>query len=260
VLTTSLPSAYTPPSNWLTTSVWPVSDAQQTPKLESHYIAHAAAKLEARIRARLPGRRLAAVAGRLAEMVPEVQQGFDSSYARFKLTRRWSRVASVLIVLGTLLALVLALRDAFRGGELESFDWVPLVESAINDVVFAAIAVFFLWALPERRERRTLVGLLHRLRSLAHVVDMHQLDKDPEQARSDYVPTEQSPPNRMNAEELHHYFDYCSELVSLIAKTAALCAEHSSDAVVLDTVSNLETLAAQMSQKIWQKISLLPEH
>ncbi|MEO7351674.1 MAG: hypothetical protein ABIR34_00455, partial [Marmoricola sp.] len=175
-------------------------------------------------------------------------------------TRWWSRAVSVVIVLGTLAALAFALRDAFGDGELHSFDWVPLAESVINDIVFAAIAVFFLWALPERRERRTLVGLLHQLRSLAHVVDMHQLDKDPEQARVDYVPTEMSPPNRMNAEELHHYFDYCSELVSLIAKTAALCAEHSSDAVVLDTVSNLETLAAQMSQKIWQKISLLPEH
>ena len=74
------------------------------------------------------------------------------------------------------------------------------------------------------------------------------------------MPTAKSPPNRMTAEELHHYFDYCSELVSLIAKTAALCAERTSDPVVLGTVSNLETLAAQMSQKIWQKISLLPEH
>ena len=136
-----------------------------------------------------------------------------------------------------------------------------MVESLINDVVFAAIAVLFLWAMPERLERRALLDLLHRLRSLAHVVDMHQLDKDPEQARSDYTPTAASPERRiMNAEDLHHYFDYCSELVSLIAKTAALCAERTSDAVVLHTVSEIETLAAEMSQKIWQKISLLPEH
>ena len=51
----------------------------------------------------------------------------------------------------------------------------------------------------------------------------------------------------MDAEELHHYFDYCSELVSLIAKTAALCAERTSDPVVLNTVSEIETLAAQMT-------------
>jgi hypothetical protein len=129
-------------------------------------------------------------------------------------------------------ALVLALRDPFMLGTDSSFDWVPLVESTVNDLVFAAIAVFFLWAMPERLERRT--------------------------ARADYQPTAASPERRiMNAEELHHYFDYCSELVSLIAKTAALCAERTSDAVVLHTVSEIETLAAQMSQKIWQKISLL---
>jgi hypothetical protein len=232
----------------------------ETPRLESRYIAHAAAKLEARIRARLPGRRLADVAHRLSEQVPEIHDGFDDSYQRFKRTVWWSRATSAVIVVATLVALVFALRDVFRSGDLHTKDVVPLLESTINDVVFAAIAVFFLWALPERRERRTLVGLLHQLRSLAHVVDMHQLDKDPEQARADYVPTDKSPPNRMNAEELHHYFDYCSELVSLIAKTAALCAERTSDPVVLGMVSNLETLAAQMSQKIWQKISLLPEH
>ncbi|WP_377640823.1 hypothetical protein [Oryzobacter terrae] len=89
---------------------------------------------------------------------------------------------------------------------------------------------------------------------------MHQLDKDPEQARADYHPTAESPARRiMDAEELHHYLDYCSELVSLVAKTAALCAERTSDPVVLGTVSEIETLTAQMSQKIWQKISLLPD-
>jgi hypothetical protein len=233
---------------------------QEAPRLEAWYIVNAATKLEARIRARLPGRRLADVAQRLAGMVPEIHDGFDTSYHREQVTRLWSRALSGLIVVATVVTLVLAIRDQVDSGNLHPRDLVPLVESTINDIVFAAIAVFFLWALPERRERRTLVGLLHRLRSLAHVVDMHQLDKDPEQARADYVPTEKSPPNRMNAEELHHYFDYCSELVSLIAKTAALSAERTSDPVVLGTVSNLETLAAQMSQKIWQKISLLPEH
>jgi len=237
-----------------------VSTAQETPRLEAWYIANAAAKLEARIRARLPGRRLADVAERLSKMVPEIHDGFDTSYHRFQVTRWWSRALSALIVVVTIVTLLVAFRDQVRSGNLHPRDLVPLAESTINDLVFASIAVFFLWALPERRERRTLVGLLHQLRTLAHVVDMHQLDKDPEQARADYVPTDKSPPNRMNAEELHHYFDYCSELVSLIAKTAALCAERTSDPVVLGTVSNLETLAAQMSQKIWQKISLLPEH
>ena len=57
---------------------------------------------------------------------------------------------------------------------------------------------------------------------------------------------------------MHHYLDYCSEMLSLTAKTAALCAENSNDALVLNTVSTLETLTTELSNKIWQKISLLP--
>ena len=38
----------------------------------------------------------------------------------------------------------------------------------------------------------------------------------------------------------------------------ALCAESSSDAVVLNTVSTIESLTTNMSNKIWQKISLVP--
>jgi hypothetical protein len=235
--------------------------SESRPRLESAYVADTVGRLEGRIRARFPDRRLANVAAELGAAVPEIHEGFERSKARRRQVRLFSRVASGLIVITALAALGFALRDAFTTGTQQSFDWVPLVESLINDVVFAALAVFFLWAMPERLERRALLDLLHRLRSLAHVVDMHQLDKDPEQARADYQPTAASPERRiMNAEDLHHYFDYCSELVSLIAKTAALCAERTSDAVVLRTVSEIETLAAQMSQKIWQKISLLPDH
>jgi hypothetical protein len=237
-----------------------VSEVQQqeTPRLEAHYIAHAAAKLEGRIRARLPGRRLADVAHRLSVMVPDMHDGFSTSFVRYRRSRLFSRAASLTVVVATVVALVFALKDPALDGVDDSSDLVGLVEGIVSDLVYASIAVFFLWALPERRERRTLLLLLHQLRSLAHVVDTRQRDKDPEQAREDYVPTAKRPPNRMTAEELHHCFDYCSELVSLVAKAAALCAEHSSDSVVLTTVSDLETLSAQMSQKIWQKISLLP--
>jgi hypothetical protein len=237
-----------------------VSEVQEAPRLDARYVEATVHRLEARIRARFPDRRLGNAARDLGTMVPAIHTGFDESKKRMRRVRNGSRAASAVIVILVLAALAFALHDAITTGTEHSFDWVPLVESLVNDLIFATIAVVFLWAFPERLERRSLLALLHRLRSQAHVVDMHQLDKDPEQARADYVPTSKSPTQRMNAEELHHYFDYCSELVSLIAKTAALCAERTSDAVVLHTVSEIETLAAQMSQKIWQKISLLPEH
>ena len=45
--------------------------------------------------------------------------------------------------------------------------------------------MFFLWSFPERLQRGRLLNLLHQLRSTAHVIDMHQLTKDPEQLRAE---------------------------------------------------------------------------
>ena len=138
-------------------------------------------------------------------------------------------------------------------------DFVQATDAAINDLVFLGAAVFFLGTLEGRLKRRRLLPLLHQLRSVAHVVDMHQLTKDPERLRASFRPTEKSAdPMGLTPDELEHYLDYCSELLSLIGKVAALCAEESRDPVVLDTVSTVETLTTGMSRKIWQKISLLP--
>ena len=41
----------------------------------------------------------------------------------------------------------------------------------------------------------------------------------------------------MTRDEVERYLDYCSEMLSLVGKTAALCAEESRDSVVLETVS-----------------------
>ena len=180
------------------------------------------------------------------------------SHVRLRRTTLAARAASITIVAATLFALVFSLRSAVIEGLAHTADWVPLIESVVNELVFAAIAVLFLWAMPERLERRALLRLLHRLRSLAHVIDMHQLSKDPEQVSPTYVPTAESARHGLDADQMYHYLNYCSEMLSLTAKTAALCAEHSTDGVVLETISTIETLTTELSNKIWQKISLLP--
>jgi len=58
-------------------------------------------------------------------------------------------------------------------------------------------------------------------------------------------------------EELGGYLDYCSELLSLTSKLAALYAERFSDSVVLQAVDEVETLTTGLSRKIWQKIMML---
>ena len=227
-------------------------------QLVAKHIGATVAQLECRIHARFGERGLTMAARDLGQLVKLVETKAGQSRVRLRRTTLTARTFSVVIVVATAGALALTLRAAAIEGLERTADWVPLVESTINDLVFAAIAMLFLWAFPERLERRTLLRLLHRLRSLAHVIDMHQLSKDPEQVMPTYTPTEHSISHGLNAEQLHHYLDYCSEMLSLTAKTAALCAEHSSDAVVLETVSTLETLTTELSNKIWQKISLLP--
>jgi hypothetical protein len=214
-------------------------------------------RLGERIEARFPARGLARVSVELTRLAADVSVGAAGARTRLRWVRLASRIGVGLVVIATLVALVLAMQDAGRVDS--SVAWLPLIESAINDLVFAAIAVFFLHALPNRVERGQLLDLLHRLRSLAHIVDMHQLTKDPERLRDDFVTTSASPELDLDRAGMEHYLDYCSELLSLIGKVAALCAEESRDPVVLDTVSTVETLTTGMSRKIWQKISLLPD-
>lgn len=227
-------------------------------KLSGDHVAATVEQLRRRIDARFGERGLTKAARDLGHLVVLVQTEAGQSHVRLRRTTLAARTTSVAIIAATLIALLYSLRSAVLDGLARTADWVPLTESVINDLVFAAIAVVFLWAFPERLERRSLLRLLHRLRSLTHVIDMHQLSKDPEQVSPSYVPTAQSVPHDLSADQLHHYLNYCSEMLSLTAKTAALCAEHSADGVVLETVSDIETLTTNLSNKIWQKISLLP--
>jgi hypothetical protein len=227
-------------------------------QLAADHVWATVAHLERRVAARFGERGLTKAARDLGALVRLVQSEADESRDRLRRTTLAARGVGIVIVAATLVALGFTLRSAIIDGLARTVDWVPLVESTVNDLVFAAIALVFLWAFPERLERRTLLRLLHRLRSLAHVIDMHQLSKDPEQLSASYTPTPQSIVHGLDAEQLYHYLTYCSEMLSLTAKTAALCGEHSTDGVVLETISYIETLTTELSNKIWQKISLLP--
>jgi hypothetical protein len=228
-------------------------------KLEAGPVQETVRLLHQRIRTRFPDRDLCAVAAELDSLVAEVIAGAAHQRGRLRTVRVVSRVLMAVVLVLTAVVLGFAVRSAFLDGPEHDVEWLSLVESGVNDVVFAGIAIWFLWSVPERLQRASMLELLHRLRSLTHIVDMHQLTKDPERLRASFRPTAASPTMDLTPEELEHYLDYCSELLSLIGKAAALCAEESRDAVVLDTVSTIESLTVGMSRKIWQKISALNE-
>ena len=86
---------------------------------------------------------------------------------------------------------------------------------------------------------------------------MHQLTKDPSAVVSIAGNTASSPPRTLSRFEVTRYLDYCSEMLSLTAKVAVLFAQVFPDATVTETVSDIERIAAGLSQKIWQKIMIL---
>jgi hypothetical protein len=136
-------------------------------------------------------------------------------------------------------------------------DIVQLIQAGIQNVVFFGVAVLFLGSIENRLKRTRALAMISQLRSLAHVVDMHQLTKDPERLLGSEPSTASSPERTMTPPELGRYLDYCSELLSVTSKLSALLVQYFDDRVVLGAVNEIETLATGLSGKIWQKIRLL---
>ena len=227
-------------------------------RLDADKVALTLERLRDRIRESFPDRHLADVADEVRTVVDRVDEESDARAPWLVAARVASRTAIGLLVVLIVVAVVSAVRAGLaQVGEVEPFDWLQIVESGVNDVVFAGVAIYFLRSLPDRAARRRNLASLHRLRSLAHIVDMHQTSKPSEVLLA--RPGASPPPgdDAMNPDELRLYYGFCSELLSLTSKAAALCAEASTDPVVLDTVSEIENLTTGMSRKIWQKISLL---
>jgi hypothetical protein len=136
-------------------------------------------------------------------------------------------------------------------------EFIQVLEAGINDVVLIGAAVFFLVTMEDRIKRRRALEALHELRSIAHVIDMHQLTKDPEFLLGRGKESGHVPPRTMTRFELSRYLDYCSEALSLTAKIAAIYAQAFDDEVALEAVQEIEDLTNGLSRKIWQKLTLL---
>ncbi len=78
------------------------------------------------------------------------------------------------------------------------------------------------------------------LRAIAHIVDMHQLTKDPEWVLMRGQETGVVARRAMSAFELGRYLDYCSEMLALTGKVAAVYIQRFEDPVALQAVNEVE--------------------
>jgi hypothetical protein len=155
-----------------------------------------------------------------------------------------------------IIALVLMVLVNIHRFELNDFtNTMQGVDASISSVVFIGAAILFLISSENRIKRRRALKAIHELRALAHIVDMHQLTKDPETAlRGQPTGTHK---RVMTPFELTRYLDYCGDAMALISKIAALHVQEFQDPVLLDAVDDVEDLTAGFSRKIWQKITIL---
>ena len=212
--------------------------------------------LARRIQERFPESGLSEVAAELVRVADHNQQVIE----QLRRPLWWVRGLAASTI-GALVALVLwaafQLMKSAKAGTGSMAELLQAVDAATNELIFLSLAVVFLVSLEGRIKRRTTLRMLHRLRSIAHVVDMHQLTKDPEPVMRPFETTASSPVRTLSRAQLARYLDYCSELFALTSKLAALHAQHLQDPVVLDAVNDIESLTADLSRKVWQKITIL---
>jgi hypothetical protein len=227
-------------------------------QLDAGKIIETTRHLQARITERFPGASLVEVSG---EVVLAAERAQDRS---LEISRpHWPlRIARVILVWGLVAMLAYVLHTLNPWNELKHWtgikELISVLEPALGTAVFIGAFGFFVWTLEDRWKLRKALAALHELRSLAHVIDIHQLTKDPQHLLSPLPDTAHSPRREMTADHLGRYFDYCSELLAMISKVAALYAQNLSDPAALKGVDEIENLAAGLQSKVWQKMSLLP--
>lgn len=225
-------------------------------RLQPQLVEQTVAQLRERIEERFPNSGLGKVCGALNEIAKDAER--KSAWLGRPLY--WLRLLALLMIVVILAGLVgqfLLLKWTAD----DAVDWTELVqgmEAAVNEVVLISAAIFFMVTLETRYKRRKGLKAIHELRSIAHVIDMHQLTKDPERSQGkSYQATKSSPTVTMDSFQLRRYLDYCSEMLSLTGKVSAVYLNRFDDSVLASAVNDVENLTTDLSRKIWQKIMIL---
>ena len=226
-------------------------------KLDAAEIVKTLRALEMRISERFPNSGLAAVCHELITVGEMTQRKADAIAVPNLWLRAVVWIAIVAGVAGVIVTVLAITRSIELRMSTEVFGFFEGIDAAMNITVLVSAALFFAISLDDRIKRRRSLTDLHVFRSIAHVIDMHQLTKDPSIVLGQSHPTATSPKRTMNRFELTRYLDYCSEMLALAGKLAALYAQSVPDAVVIDAVNEIENLVAGLSRKIWQKITIL---
>jgi len=160
-------------------------------ELELTHVQKTLRTLQSRISERFPSSGLARVAAELCTIADETGPVIDELREP-----KWFVRVGVGVVVVSLLVLFIGL-IAIVGSTSLGVDglgsMLQAVESAAQDLIFLGIAIFFLVTIEGRLKRRVALRDLRKLRAVVHIIDMHQLTKDPEHLLAGSKRTASSP-------------------------------------------------------------------
>jgi hypothetical protein len=206
-------------------------------------------------------------------MLLEVAAAAVERARRIRRPRPLLRVMSGLLLVGMAAFLAYAtLRARPPAGSVDAYEMVQVIEATLSGIVLLGAIVLFIVTLEVRSKRKLTLEALHELRVLAHVIDMHQLTKDPERSFDDErgksggqagaqpgAATVGAAVATLAPFDLDYYLNYCGDLLALVGKVAAWYLQGFQDEVVLGAVNEIEDLTNGLSRKIWQKLMLLDQ-
>ena len=222
-------------------------------RLDAQKIIETVQALQERIEQRFPGSGLGKIAAELLRVAEETvarAHWIQKPHVLLRCAAVALSIGIVSIVVGMMIHI-----HQFQMNDYTNF--IQALDATIGSIVFVGAAILFLVSWETRIKRNRALKAIHELRALAHIVDMHQLTKDPETFFGRNRKPVAAPKREMTTFDLNRYLDYCGDSLALISKIAALYVQDFQDTVVLDAVDDVEDLTSGLSRKIWQKLTIL---
>jgi hypothetical protein len=227
-------------------------------KIKATEIIETLRELYDRIGLRFPGKNLYNLAEELLAVAKKAERRAEQIRAPHWPLRI---LVAVLLLGGLALAVQIGSLARWRDDLRDATVLMQFVQAAIGVSAFLLGASWGLISLERSRKRVLAMRALHELRALAHVVDMHHVDYDPEGLlrwmQRPGAGTKAAKEGIDTPFHLNRYLNYCDSLLVIIAKIAALYVQDFQDAPTVSAVDDIEDLCAGLSNRIWHKLRLL---
>lgn len=208
-------------------------------------------RVRVRIADRFPDSGLSQVAAEVVQITREALVR-SAAIARPNLWLRAGLVLLVVIAAAGVYAYTASQTDPAPIGKTV----LDFLDASKGSAAILTAAGVFLWTLETRVKRGRALKAVHELRAVAHIIDMHQLAKNPDRVGHPTAPADAGG-RPMDADAMGRYLHFCTELLAVVSKVGQVYVQDFPDAQALAAVDHFEGLATGLSSKIWQKLMIL---